>query len=187
MPPIDDNSERVLKCFHAEMAAYENQFLAVARSCLGGKLDPVDAIQNMYVNVGKNPSKHFDKIFPKFNFAWFTTVLQNECANMHRAVKLAEKLLQGRYEQASEFSDPNPLEAFENQEMFELLREAMEELPERERLILYDRWFAGYKQAEIAKDRGITKSRVNQILRKSLEDLRRILQPRLLPRGGASK
>jgi RNA polymerase sigma-B factor len=53
-----------------------------------------------------------------------------------------------------------------------IVRELMEGLPERERSILYMRFFENMTQPEIAERVGVSQSYLSRILRKALIDLR---------------
>jgi RNA polymerase sigma-B factor len=52
------------------------------------------------------------------------------------------------------------------------VRELLEELPERERTIVYMRFFENMTQPEIAERVGVSQSYLSRILRKTLLDLR---------------
>lgn len=57
-----------------------------------------------------------------------------------------------------------------------IVRELMEELPERERTILYLRFFENLTQPEIAERVGVSQSYLSRILRKTLLDLKERLE-----------
>jgi RNA polymerase sigma-B factor len=59
-----------------------------------------------------------------------------------------------------------------------LVRELMEELPERERTVLYLRFFENLTQPEIAERIGVSQSYLSRILRRALLDLRARLSDR---------
>lgn len=58
------------------------------------------------------------------------------------------------------------------------LGDAMEELPDRERTILYLRFFEGRTQKEIAGRVGVSQVHVSRLLRQTLEDLRARMEER---------
>lgn len=57
-----------------------------------------------------------------------------------------------------------------------IVRELMEELPEREKTIIYLRFFENLTQPEIAERVGVSQSYLSRILRKTLMDLRERLE-----------
>jgi RNA polymerase sigma-B factor len=59
-----------------------------------------------------------------------------------------------------------------------IVRELMEELPERERTIIYLRFFENLTQPEIAERVGVSQSYLSRILRKTLLDLKNRLEER---------
>ena len=66
----------------------------------------------------------------------------------------------------------DPVEAFEVQEIKQILAEAVEGMPERERLVLTLYYYEGLTLAEIGQVLGVTESRVCQIHTKAVIQLR---------------
>jgi RNA polymerase sigma factor for flagellar operon FliA len=72
----------------------------------------------------------------------------------------------------------DPVEAFEVQEIKEILADAIQGMPDRERLVLTLYYYEGLTLAEIGEVLGVTESRVCQIHTKGILQLRsRILEP----------
>jgi RNA polymerase sigma factor for flagellar operon FliA len=72
----------------------------------------------------------------------------------------------------------DPVEAFEVQEIKEILASAIDGMPERERLVLTLYYYEGLTLAEIGEVLGVTESRVCQIHTKGILQLRaRLLEP----------
>ena len=66
----------------------------------------------------------------------------------------------------------DPVEAFEVQEIKEILAEAVEGMPERERLVLTLYYYEGLTLAEIGQVLGVTESRICQMHTKAVLQLR---------------
>jgi RNA polymerase sigma factor FliA len=66
----------------------------------------------------------------------------------------------------------NPVEAFESEEMREVLAGAIERLPERERTVIALYYYEGLALKEIGKILGVTESRVSQLHTKAVLRLR---------------
>ena len=76
----------------------------------------------------------------------------------------------------------DPVEAFEVQEIKQILAEAVEGMPERERLVLTLYYYEGLTLAEIGQVLGVTESRVCQIHTKAVLQLRsRMAEPEWEP------
>ena len=76
----------------------------------------------------------------------------------------------------------DPVEAFEMSEMKYLLADAINRMPDRERLVLTLYYYEGLTLAEIGAVLGVTESRVCQIHTKSILQLRgRLSEPEREP------
>jgi RNA polymerase sigma factor for flagellar operon FliA len=72
----------------------------------------------------------------------------------------------------------NPVEAFEIDEMKHLLADAINRMPDRERLVLTLYYYEGLTLAEIGEVLGVTESRICQIHTKAILQLRgRLTEP----------
>lgn len=76
---------------------------------------------------------------------------------------------------------PSPEDLVEQQERLVYLREAIEELPERLRIVVEDYFFAERPMAEIAAELGVTDSRISQMRAEALVMLRDALNHELDP------
>ena len=78
----------------------------------------------------------------------------------------------------------DPVEAFETDEMKHLLADAINRMPDRERLVLTLYYYEGLTLAEIGDILGVTESRVCQIHTKAILQLRgRLSEPASARRG----
>jgi RNA polymerase sigma factor FliA len=77
----------------------------------------------------------------------------------------------------------NPVEAFESEEMRHVLADAINRMPDRERLVLTLYYYEGLTLAEIGAVLGVTESRVCQIHTKAIFQLRGRLSEPLPERG----
>jgi RNA polymerase sigma factor for flagellar operon FliA len=76
---------------------------------------------------------------------------------------------------------PSPEELVEHTERLTYLREAIEELPERLRVVVQDYFFSERPMADIAADLGVTDSRISQMRAEALTLLRDALNHALEP------
>ena len=76
---------------------------------------------------------------------------------------------------------PSPEDIVEQRERLAYLREAIEELPERLRVVVQDYFFAERPMADIAADLGVTDSRISQMRAEALVLLRDVLNHSLDP------
>src|SRR4051794_20356482 len=77
----------------------------------------------------------------------------------------------------------DPVEAFESEEMRQVLADAINRMPDRERLVLTLYYYEGLTLAEIGNVLGVTESRVCQIHTKAIFQLRSRLSEPLPERG----
>ncbi|HEY1738352.1 MAG TPA: RNA polymerase sigma factor WhiG [Acidimicrobiia bacterium] len=77
----------------------------------------------------------------------------------------------------------DPVQAFENEEMRHVLADAINRMPDRERLVLTLYYYEGLTLAEIGQVLGVTESRVCQIHTKAILQMRGRLQDPVLERG----
>jgi RNA polymerase sigma factor for flagellar operon FliA len=87
-------------------------------------------------------------------------------------VALDEMLSGGSGDRADADSRPGPVATFEVEEMRQLLAKAINDMPEREKIILTLYYYEGLTLAEIGEVLGVTESRVCQIHTKSVIHLR---------------
>jgi len=80
-------------------------------------------------------------------------------------------------------SGHDPVEAFESEEMRQVLADAINRMPDRERLVLTLYYYEGLTLAEIGNVLGVTESRVCQIHTKAIFQLRSRLSEPLPERG----
>ena len=76
--------------------------------------------------------------------------------------------------------------SFEVAEGWASVEPALEKLPDRERRILYLRFFKGMTQTEIAQEIGISQMHISRLIAQSLERVRREIQGPEAPERGAS-
>ncbi|HWU22212.1 MAG TPA: sigma-70 family RNA polymerase sigma factor, partial [Nocardioides sp.] len=76
---------------------------------------------------------------------------------------------------------PSPEDLLEQAEKLEYLREAIEELPDRLRVVVQDYFFAERPMADIAAELGVTDSRISQMRAEALVLLRDALNHALEP------
>ncbi|GAB4010169.1 sigma-70 family RNA polymerase sigma factor [Nocardioides ultimimeridianus] len=76
---------------------------------------------------------------------------------------------------------PSPEDLLEQSEKLEYLREAIEELPDRLRIVVQDYFFAERPMADIAAELGVTDSRISQMRAEALVLLRDALNHALEP------
>ena len=92
---------------------------------------------------------------------------------------------EGGLEQVLVSSDPMPESAVLHREQLEYLNDAIEELPERQRVVIEEYFLNERPMAEIAERLGVTESRVSQIRAEALvllrDALNTALDPHLVP------
>jgi RNA polymerase sigma factor for flagellar operon FliA len=76
---------------------------------------------------------------------------------------------------------PEPVEVLERRELLVFLREALDELPPKQRRVVSGYFLEGATSAELARELGVTESRVSQLRTVALLSLRRSINGRYGP------
>lgn len=75
--------------------------------------------------------------------------------------------------------DPTPAEFAISKEQIDILKQEIQALPERERDIINARYFDDKKLADIAREQGVTRQRINQISQRAFTKLKTSVQKKL--------
>lgn len=96
---------------------------------------------------------------------------------IHRSVVLALDHAASAVELVPDTA-PSPGDALEMQELRAALREAIKQLPERQRLVIIGYFLEGRTSGELARFLGVTESRVSQLRSEAVARLRELLADR---------
>ena len=148
--------------------------LNFAHRFLGDRQAAEDIAQEAFVRAYQ--SRH--RYRPKAAFStWFFHILSNLCLNETRRRRRQERALQ------SETAFPLPLDGvsaspgdqYQQQELSAAVRQAIGELPDKQRLAVILQRFEGLDYAEIGRVMGVSRGAVDGLLSRAKESLRQKL------------
>jgi RNA polymerase sigma factor (sigma-70 family) len=132
-----------------------------------------DAVQDAWLSA----YLHLDQLRESAAFpAWFRQIV---IASSHHAIR-GEKPSIPLTEDAAEPTTPDPTEEIEHRERRERVREAVQALPEHERVVTELFYFADYPQQQIAEVLALPLTTVKKRLQYARERLRGMIQPDIL-------
>ena len=150
-------------------AIYERQMPTVWRVCrtyMKRTADTEDAAADTFAALIRS-SPEFEN--PEHEKAWLIRTASNVCKNMLRRASRRDESLEELDGNGPEFAAP------EEDEETRALRDAVDRLPERCRIVVYLYYYEGYSTDEIAK----LLKRPPSTVRNQLSDARKLLRERL--------
>ena len=175
--------------FSVLVERHRNAVLSLTFRYLGNRADAEDLAQEVFLRVFRSRARYR----PEARFStWLYRVAANACLNevrdrrsrpTHRAAAI----------HADEDGSPAPLpdaraeapeRALERRELHERVREAVEGLPERQRLALLLNKFHGQGYEELARALEMSVPAVKSLLTRARENVRRVLEPYLAAAAG---
>jgi len=178
---MDEDAALMVRVSHGDQKAfailverYRQRALNFAYRFLGDRQAAEDIAQEAFVRVYQ--SRH--RYRPQAAFStWFHRILSNLCLNEIRRRERQDRAL--RSETASPtVSDQtafSPEASYGQQELSVAVRQALAQLPDRQRLAVLLQRFEGLDYTEIAQVMGISRGAVDGLLSRAKESLRREL------------
>jgi len=157
--------------FEELVRKYERPVLNTAYRYLGDRAAAEDVAQEIFLKVWR-AARSFKG---KSSFStWLYRIAVNQCLNFRekrrrrRAEPLDERAADGR---------PGPAERYEAEAKSRLVREAMSELPAKQRMALILSKFEGRSYKEIARLMGVSLASVESLIFRSRQNLKKALLP----------
>ncbi len=175
--------------FDSLVDKYKEKAFALAFNMVGNYEDAKDVLQEAFVRAYVN-IKDFrgDSNF----YTWFYRILVNLCRDFLRRratvkrVFVSPQMAEGEGERNIEVADerPNPLETTLNEEVKQMIDEAIDLLPEKQRMVFILKHIQGLKLSEIAVMLNCRESTAKVHLFRAMRNLQKSLSPYLLTAGG---
>jgi RNA polymerase sigma-70 factor, ECF subfamily len=164
----------------ALLAEHLDRAYCQARRLLGNSSEAEDAVQEAFLRLVRSASR-YDASIP-FG-AWLGCIVHRAALNVHRA-----RHRRRRYEDRVRAQGSPEVEQAEDAMADErgAVRDAILELPERDRAALDLQYFAGLSQRDIAKALGIEEDAVAKRMQRARESLRTLLRRRGVVTSSAS-
>ena len=167
---------REVKALQSLMDRYADELFLRALYLLdgvGGASDAEECVAQLFVAVWEEIEEYDEqRASPR---TWLHMRLRYIALDCRRRLE-RERRLRARVSQEEEEIIPEGVEAWlERQERRRRVREALLELDELNRSLVYDRYFLDYSLRELAEETGMTEAAVESRLRRAREKLRRHL------------
>ncbi|KPK41426.1 MAG: hypothetical protein AMJ78_05575 [Omnitrophica WOR_2 bacterium SM23_29] len=169
---------------------YKEKAFALAFNMVGNYEDAKDVLQDAFVRAYVNV-KDFrtDSSF----YTWFYRILVNLCRDFLRRKSAAKRIrpspLKLKYEEEETIdvvdNRPNPFEVTLSKEVKEMIDEAVNLLPEKQRMVFTLKHIQGLKLNEIAVILNCRESTVKVHLYRAMRNLQKSLLPYLSTAGGS--
>ena len=183
MLQVKDGDE---SAFAELMERYQNRVLSVLYNALGNREEAEDLTQEVFLRIFR--ARHGYQPTAKFS-TWVFTITHNLAMNARRSRKFRRTVpidsresgpLGARpQEQLVQEPGRDAASQLERSEVAELVRHAVEQLNERQRMAVLLNKFEDLGYAEIAEIMGMTPSAVKSLLARARTSLREMLEPYL--------
>ncbi len=153
---------------------YQNRLLQAATIVLGSEDEAMDMVQETFVKAYFNlKSFRGDSSL----YTWLYRILYNLCISFLRRKKIISFLSFENREESGDFvsQSPDPEEEFERKEILADVKNAVNKLPVKQRMIFAMKQFEDLKHTEIAEIMGITEGAVKSSYFHAVKKLREIL------------
>ena len=138
---------------------FQDTAVGYAYGILGNRNSAMDAAQEAFIEAFGCLEKLRE---PRAFSAWFRRIVFKQCDRITRRRSVTEVPLDIVCEVPT--SSPGPVEIYERREMQSLIEDALQELPEEQRLAITLFYLSGYSQQEVADFLDLKKSQVNNRL-----------------------
>jgi RNA polymerase sigma factor (sigma-70 family) len=146
-----------------------------ARLILDDEEKAYDAVQDAWLNA----YLHLDQLRESAAFpGWFRQIVLSSCYRAIRGEKSSVPLSEQMAEEAA--GQPDPLAEVENNERLEGIREAVQALPEGERVVTELYYFGEYSQHEIAELLAVPVTTIKKRLQYARRRLKDMIQPEIM-------
>ncbi|MCZ2343842.1 MAG: sigma-70 family RNA polymerase sigma factor [Bacteroidales bacterium] len=163
---------------------YQHRLIAVMHHLVGNREEAEDLAQEVFLRVYRNRASYT----PKAKFStWLFKIANNLALNAHRdrrrrpvvPLEPADSQSSGHWptQNLTENRDQPPTERIQQQELEQIIRVALDDLNERQRLAVVLNKFEDMGYQEIAEVMGLTPPAVKSLLSRAREKLRAALQP----------
>lgn len=177
--PIDTELIRSFKkgdesAFSQIVLRYQNRLLQAATIVLGDENEAMDIVQDVFVKAYFNlKSFRGDSSL----YTWLYRILYNLCVSSLRRKKIISFLSFDSKNESFDFPShgPDPEEEYERKEILLAVKNAMEKLPAKQRMVFAMKQLEGLRHKEIAEIMGITEGAVKSSYFHAVKKLREIL------------
>jgi RNA polymerase sigma-70 factor (ECF subfamily) len=173
--------------FSELMLRYQGRVLTVLEHLVGDRDLAEDLTQDVFLRVFRARKSYV----PGSKFStWLFTIVNNVASNARRSLSRRREVnvvgtdtssigLQGMEQLAQAASGQMPTRQLDKAEMRDIVRMAVSELNERQRLAVLLNKFEGMSYADIAESMGLSPQAIKSLLSRARVNLREVLEPYL--------
>jgi len=146
----------------------------------GSYADAEEISQDVFLKVYKKAASFRQEA--RFT-TWLYRITVNTCLNFKRRQKIPVESLDSLQEPGPGFMEPagpaseKPEEIFRRRKKAELIRQALDQLPPKQRIAFIMSKFEGYSYDDISKVLGINTNAIAALMHRAKEQLKKVLQP----------
>ncbi len=134
------------------------------------------AVENLEQRLGRAPSD--EEICQELEMplkSYFKLRADTQPFNLLFLDQGSDAEVLNRHELVADEDQQFPLERLENEELMELVKEKIKELPRRQKIVLALYYYEGMRLAEIGRILGVSEARISQLRTQALKTLRKFL------------
>lgn len=177
MARIQDDDEDAFATF---VSRYQRRFYRLAFGYLRNHEEALDAVQEAFIKIHRARATWEPRANP---FTWAYRIVANHCIDMLRKRRgghysIDDQDDEGHARQIRDDRTEDPLDAQVRREEADEIREAIQELPARQREILVLRHYEGLSLQEIADAQQCALGTVKSSLHRALANLKNVIESR---------
>ncbi len=163
-----------ISAFEQIMNKYKEIVINIAYRFIQNRSTAEDIAQDVFLKI-YNSAKSYK---PKARLStWIYKITANLCLNELRSRKHFKAISMESIGEIRDFAQTNPFENLEKKELKHLVKEAIDSLPDRQRMVIILKKYEDLSYQEISEIMGCSVSAVDSLLQRAKQNLKNKLAP----------